>query len=327
VRIGGCNLNGREQAVAAYLTEHIAPLLIGRNPADIEDTWQYLYRGAYWRRGPVTMTAIGAIDVALWDLKGKTLGTPVYNLLGGRTRHRLQTYAHAWGTDLDQTIAAVGACLDRGYRAVRVQFAVPGMPEAYRPLESIRDATRPPEETWSTQEYLAYAPQVFARIRAEYGPEVALLHDAHQRLTLAEAGWLGRRLEEHNLFWLEDPIRGELQQSYRHIRQHTSTPLAVGETFTTVFDCTELVQNQLIDYLRMSTTHGGGISHLLKVAAFGDIFNIRIACHSPSDLSPISVAAALHLGLAIPNFAIHEHATYPQEVPQVFWSPPAFVDS
>lgn len=324
--LGDATLNGREQAVATYLTEHVVPLLIGRDPADIEDTWQYLYRGAYWRRGPVTMAAISAIDVALWDLKGKVLGTPVYNLLGGRTRRRLQTYGHAWGSDLDSIVAAVGDCIKRGYQAVRVQFAVPGAPEAYRPLESIGDASTPPEEIWSTEEYLAYAPQVFARVRAEHGPEVALLHDSHQRLTPVEAGWLGRQLEQNRLFWLEDPIRVELQQSFRLVREHTSVPLAVGETFTTVFDCTELVQHQLIDYLRMSTAHAGGISHLFKAAAFADTYNIRLACHSPTDLSPISVAAALHLGTAIPNFGIQEHVTYADQVAGVFSHSYRFAD-
>ena len=316
--LGDATLNGREQAVAAYLTEHVVPLLPGRDPFDIEDTWQCLYRGAYWRRGPITMAAISAVDVALWDLKGKALTTPVYNLLGGRTRQRLQTYGHAWGPDLERTVAAVRASIEQGHRAVRVQFAVPGLPEAYRPLESIADASHPPEETWSTQEYLAYAPEVFARVRAAVGGQVALLHDAHQRLTPTEAAWLGKQIESYNLLWLEDPIRVEHQDSFRIIRQQTATPLAVGETFNSVYDCSTLIQEQLIDYLRMSTAHGGGLSHLIKVAAFADIYNIRIACHSPSDVSPISVAAAVHLGTAIPNFGLQEHVSYPDAVAEVF---------
>ena len=316
--LGDATLNGRELAVEAYLTEHVVPLMAGRDPFDIEDTWQYLYRGAYWRGGPVTMAAISAIDVALWDLKGKALGTPVFNLLGGRTRRKLQTYGHAWGADIDETLAAARSSVEQGYRAVRVQFAVPGLPDAYRPLESIDDSSRPPAETWSTQEYLAYAPEVFAQVREEFGGQIALLHDAHQRLTPAEAAWLGKRLEPHGLFWLEDPIRVELQQSFRLIRQQTATPLAVGETFNSVFDCTDLIREQLIDFVRMSTAHAGGLSHLVKVAAFADIHNIRMACHSPSDVSPISVAAAVHLGTAIPNFGIQEHVAYPEEVAEVF---------
>ena len=316
--LGDATLNGREQAVAAYLTEHIAPLMPGRDPFDIEDTWQYLYRGAYWRRGPVTMAAISAVDVALWDLKGKALGTPVFNLLGGRTRAKLQTYGHAWGADLEETAAAVRASTEAGYRAVRVQFAVPGLPDAYRPLESIDDSTRPPEEVWSTPEYLTYAPEVLAHVRAEVGGQIALLHDVHQRLTPSEAAWLGKRLEPVGLFWLEDPIRVELQRSFHLVRQQTATPLAVGETFNSVFDCTDLVSDQLVDFLRMSTAHAGGLSHLMKVAAFADIHNIRMACHSPTDVSPVSVAAAVHLGTAIPNFGIQEHVTYPDQVAEVF---------
>src|SRR5467141_361790 len=124
-------LNGRELAVASYLSDHVIPLLIGRDARRIEDLWQYLYKGAYWRRGPVTMTAISAVDTALWDIKGKALNTPVYNLLGGKSRTGVLVYGHANGRDIDETSDEVGKYISLGYQAVRAQTGVPGLPSTY----------------------------------------------------------------------------------------------------------------------------------------------------------------------------------------------------
>src|ERR1700730_8631619 len=129
--LGDATLNGRELAVASYLNDHVLPLLIGRDARRIEDTWQYLYKGAYWRRGPVTMTAIAAVDTALWDILGKTLNTPVYQLLGGRSRDSVLVHAHANGLSIEDTVTAVGHYIEQGYRAVRAQCAIPGVLHAY----------------------------------------------------------------------------------------------------------------------------------------------------------------------------------------------------
>src|SRR6202020_1328944 len=129
--LGDATLNGRELAVASYLSEHVLPCLIGRDPFDIEDIWQYLYRGAYWRRGPVTMSAIAAVDVALWDIKGKALNTPVYNLLGGRSRDGVLVYGHANGKDTESALEDVGRHVDQGFKAVRVQSGVTGLKSTY----------------------------------------------------------------------------------------------------------------------------------------------------------------------------------------------------
>ena len=129
--LGDATLNGRELAVASYLRDHVAPLLIGRDPHQIEDIWQYLAKGAYWRRGPVTMAAIGAIDTALWDIKAKAAGLPLYQLLGGKSRSAVMVYGHANGRDLAETLDAVGQYLDMGYKAVRAQSGVPGLDSVY----------------------------------------------------------------------------------------------------------------------------------------------------------------------------------------------------
>jgi mannonate dehydratase len=214
--IGDATLNGRELAVASYLEEHVCPLLVGRDSSRIEDTWQYLYKGAYWRGGPVGMTAIAAVDMALWDIKGKAAGLPVYELLGGRCRDGVLVYGHANGETIDEVLDWVGRYLDDGYRAVRVQVGVPGLASTYGVSSDKRyyepaDVDAPTENVWSTEKYLDFVPTMIETVRKEYGYDFHLLHDVHHRLRPIEAAALGRRLEPHRLFWLEDAVPAELQ--------------------------------------------------------------------------------------------------------------------
>ena len=321
--VGDATLNGREQAVAAYLGEHVVPLLRGRDPARIEDTWQLLYQGAYWRRGPVTMSAIAAVDTALWDLKGKVAGLPVYQLLGGRSRAGVTVYGHAAAETVDALLTDVARLVGAGYRAVRVQAGVPGLtgtygvtadPRTYEPAGS----ALPAESVWSTRRYLAHLPAVFERVRAEFGPELRLVHDVHHRLTPIEAAALGRALEPYGLTWLEDPVPAELQEGFRLIRQHTTTPLAVGEVFNSIWDCRQLITEQLVDYIRTSVVHTGGITHLRRIFDLADLYHVRSGSHGASDLSPVCLAAALHLDLSIPNFGLQEYMPHTAETDAVF---------
>jgi mannonate dehydratase len=320
--LGDATLNGRELAVAAYLRDHVVPLLIGRDARRIEDTWQYLYKGAYWRRGPVTMTAIGAVDTALWDILGKATNRPLYQLLGGASRESVLVYAHASGATIDETIASVARHQQAGYRAIRAQCTIPGVADAYgvgqdghyEPAERGRAA----ETVWNTERYLDFVPALFDRLRREFGPHLHLLHDVHHRLTPIEAGRLGRQLEASRLFWLEDPVPAELQEGFRLIRQHTTTALAVGEVFNSIYDCERLIREQLIDYIRTSVVHAGGLSHLRKIAALAEIFHVRTGCHGATDLSPVCLAAALHFGLSVHNFGIQEHMPHNPETDRVF---------
>jgi len=319
--VGDATLNGREQAVAAYLGEHVVPVLLGRDPARIEDTWQLLYKGAYWRRGPVTMSAIAAVDTALWDLKGKVAGLPVYQLLGGRSRDGVTVYGHAAAETVDDVLTDVARLVDGGYRAVRVQTAVPGLSDTYGVSADARTyepAGSVVETTWSTRRYLTHMPSVFAKVRAEFGPSLALLHDAHHRLTPIEAAALGRSLEPYGLTWLEDPVPAELPEGYRLIRQHTTTPLAVGEVFNSIWDCRQLITEQLIDYIRTSVVHAGGITHLRRIFELADLYHVRSGSHGATDLSPVCLAAALHVDLSIPNFGLQEYMPHTTETDAVF---------
>ena len=321
---GDATLNGRELSVASYLRDHVAPLLVGRDPARIEDAWQYLYRGVYWRRGPVTMAAIGAVDVALWDIKGKVTGQPVYQLLGGAVRDRILSYTHATGWDIPAMLDSIDAKLAQGFQAVRAQTGVPGLDMVYgvtrdgAAYEPAGRGAAPTEEVWDTDAYLRYAPTALAAAREHVGPEIKILHDAHHRLNPNQAARLGRSLEPVDLFWLEDVTPAENQEVLRRIRAATTVPLAIGEVFNTVWEFQTLITEQLIDFVRAAVSHAGGISPLRKIAALADVWQIRLAPHGPSDVSPISLGAGTHVGLATPNFAIQEYMGYPDLVHEVF---------
>lgn len=321
---GDATLNGRELAVASYLRDHIAPLLIGRDADRIEDTWQYLYRGVYWRRGPITMAAIGAVDLALWDIKGKRLGEPVYNLLGGKVRDGVFTYTHATGWEVPELLESVDSALEKGFRAVRAQSGVPGLSTVYgvtrghTVYEPAARELKPLEEEWDSSAYLRHAPGVLAAVREHIGDEIELLHDAHHRLTPIQAARLAKELEPIRLFWLEDLTPTENQEAFRLIREHSTTPLAVGEVHNTIWDCKDLIINQQIDYVRTCVMHAGGISHVRRIFDLADLYQIKGAPHGPSDVSPLTMAASIHLGMACPGFGMQEFMGYPEQVSTVF---------
>jgi mannonate dehydratase len=327
--LGDATLNGRELAVASYLADHVIPCLVGRDAHQIEDIWQYLYRGAYWRRGPVTMSAIAAVDTALWDLKAKAAGLPLYQLLGGKSRAAVMVYGHANGRDIEETCDAVAAYMGEGYRAIRAQSGIPGLEKVYgigRGTTFYEPAEKglPPETTWSTEKYLDYAPKLFEALRTRFGFEPHLLHDVHHRLTPIEAGRLGKSLEPYRLFWIEDPTPAENQEAFRLIRQHTVTPLAVGEVFNTIYDCKDLIQNQLVDYIRATVVHAGGVSHLRKIAALAELYQVRTGSHGATDLSPVCMGAALHFDISVPNFGVQEYMRHTPETDAVFPHPYSF---
>ncbi|MGM7699074.1 D-mannonate dehydratase ManD [Microbacterium sp. A84] len=332
IGLGDATLNGREHSVVAYLQEHVVPLLIGMDAHRIEDTWQFLYRGAYWRRGPVTMTAISAVDVALWDLKAQAAGMPLYQLLGGASRKGLLAYGHASGNDTEELFDSIRHHLERGFRAIRVQTAVPGVRAVYgvphdvtvsngvrsQEYEPASRGAYPAEEDWDTRAYLRHVPTVFGAVRTEFGPELPLLHDGHHRMTPIQAASLGKSLEPYDLFWLEDCTPAENQEALRLVRQHTTTPLAIGEVFNSVWDYQGLIREQLIDYVRSSVTHTGGITHLRRILDFAAQYQVKSGMHGPTDISPVGMAAAMHLGLAIHNFGIQEFMPHSAKTNSVF---------
>jgi mannonate dehydratase len=247
----------------------------------------------------------------------------VYELLGGKSRDGVLVYGHANGDTPEEALEWVGRYLDDGYRAVRVQCGVPGLPSTYGVSSDKRyyepaDPDLPTENLWSTERYLDSIPGVLEAVREEYGFEFHLLHDVHHRLTPIQAAELGKRLEPSRLFWLEDAVPAELQEGFRIIRSHTTTPLAVGEVLPTIWDFRTLLVEQLVDYVRTSVQRAGGISHLRKIAALAEIHHVRMGCHGATDLSPVTMAAALHFDISVHNFGIQEFMPHTDETYEVF---------
>lgn len=339
--VGDATLNGRELAVATALEEHIAPLLIGRDPDRIEDTWQYLFRGTYWRGGPVLMTALAGIDMALWDIKGKRAGLPLYSLLGGKTREGALCYTHAGGRDAVEAEDSVRAKIEQGFKVIRAQVAVPQAQGTYgvggakeaasatwiKPGADPKEQALPSVEmNWEPARYLRVVPKLFAHLRDKLGDEIELLHDVHERLTPIEAAGLARELEPFKLFFLEDPLRPEHKESFRLIRQHSSTPIAMGELFHTRYECLPLITEQLIDFIRCDLTHIGGITEAKKIATIAEPYQVKTAWHGPGDIAPMAHSANVHVDVSIPNFGVQEMVFFSDQVKEVLPGAPEYRD-
>ena len=283
------------------------------------------------------MAAIAAVDMALWDIKGKAAQMPVYQLLGGASRDGLMAYGHASGTSLPALFDSIREHQEQGYRSIRVQTGVPGLKAIYGIAAQSTSGERydhepaqrgayPAEEDWDTRAYLRHLPTVFEAVRNEFGPDLPLLHDGHHRMTPIQAAKLGKSLEPYDLFWLEDCTPAENQEALRLVRQHTTTPLAIGEIFNTVWDFQALIKEQLIDYVRAASTHFGGISPLRKVMDYAAQYQVKSGFHGPTDISPVGLAAQMHVGLAIHNFGIQEYMQHGAKTNAVFQQSFTFTD-
>lgn len=333
--VGDATLNGRELAVATLLEEHLAPLLIGRDPDQIEDIWQSIFRGTYWRGGPIILTALAGIDMALWDIKGKCAGLPVYSLLGGKCRDGVLCYTHASGQDFQEVEESVRAFMERGFKVIRVQVAIPGLKDIYGTRRDWGGRRRPKSmmavgdslpyvETFEPRPYLRTIPRLFDYLRGKLSWEVELIHDTHERLGPVDAAQLAKDLEPYRLFFLEDLLRPEHKQSFRLVRQHSTTPLAMGELYHDKWECLPLITEQLIDYIRCDLGHSGGITEGKKIAAIAEPYYVKTAWHGPGDIAPITHAANVHLDLAITNFGVQEFTIFPDQVNEVIPGAPEF---
>ena len=269
------------------------------------------------------MSAIAAVDTALWDIKAKAAGMPLYQLLGGKSRDSVMVYGHANGRDVEETADEVAKYIELGYRAIRAQTGIPGLGSTYgvstdKMFYEPADAELPSENSWSSERYLDHVPVLFDRLRNRFGFEPHLLHDVHHRLSPIEAARLGKSLEDYRLYWLEDAVTAENQEGFRLIRQHTVTPLAVGEVFNTIWDCKQLIEEQLIDYIRTTVAHAGGITHLRRIADLAALYHVRTGCHGATALSPGCMGAALHFDLWVPNFGIQEYMLHSEKTDEVF---------
>lgn len=315
----GCaTFTQRADLVVPAVERYLKPFLLGK-PADrIEDTWQALYASSYWRNGPVLNDAISGVDMALWDIKGRQAGMPVYQLLGGKAREAADCYAHASGAEIPEVIENARSLMAQGFRHVRVQVGVPGM-SGYgsrggeAPVKSLHSAP-----VFEPAAYIRRALALFEAARQELGDELELLHDVHERVTPTQALQLSKDAERFRLFFLEDPVSPEDIGWFRLIRQQCATPLAMGELFNSPHEWTPLIAERLIDYIRVHVSQAGGLTPCRKLAALAEAFGVRTAWHGPGDVSPIGHACNVALDLACHNFGVQEAVRFNDETREVF---------
>jgi mannonate dehydratase len=331
--LGCATFTQRPLAVVAALETYLKPQLIGRDPNDIEDISQTSYLSSYWRTGPILNNALSGVDQALWDIKGKRAGMPVYQLLGGKVRKAATVYTHASGRDYQEVEDNVRRLMERGFSHIRAQVEIVGYstygaqvsPDSadsgtpaqahigHRPVH-----LEPVQRPWHEASYLRAVPKLFEHLRMTLGDEIELLHDIHERVSPIQAIGLAKELEQYRLFFLEDLFAPEDNDYFRIVRQQTSTPLAMGELFVNQAEYVPLIRDRLIDFIRVHITDIGGLSMARKLAAFCEFFGVRTAWHGPGDVSPVGHAANLQLDLACHNFGIQEQHEFGERTRAVF---------
>ncbi len=291
--VGESGLTGREEAVIGGIS-HFKDLLVGQDPFRIEHLWQVMFRGGFFPAQRVLSSAMSAIDIALWDIKGKALGVPVYELLGGRVRDKVVCYPHNH-VDALEVEPLVESCLEtteQGWKFVR--WGLPQDGEVLEPRDSVRAALR----------------QVEA-VRAAVGDEVDICFDVHTRLDLPDVVWFCREVEQYAPFFIEDPLRSENPDSFKTLRPRTHVPLAAGEQFSSKWEFRQLIEEEWIDYARVDMCIAGGFTEARKIAGWCETHYIKLVVHNP--LGPVSSAACLQMNMATPNFGVQEQPRKPGE--------------
>ncbi len=342
--VGCATFTQRPTAVCTAVNDYLKPFLIGRLVNDIEDIWQAMYVSSYWRNGPVLNNAISGVDQALWDIKGKMANMPVYDLLGGRAREAAAVYVHSSGSEPEEVGDKMQALMEQGFHHIRVQVETPGYLTygnrgSAKGSETLhnKDASKAPIPitTWlrsheedlivahpggifEPKPYIRSALGLFEYIRNRFGYEPEILHDVHERIPPILGVWLAKEVEKYQLFFLEDLFSPEDNEYFRMVRQQCSTPIAMGELWNSPHEVIPMIKDRLIDFIRIHISQMGGITPCKKIAAMGELFNVRTAWHGPGDTSPVGHAANLALDLNTPNFGIQEYAIFGENTKEVF---------
>ena len=313
--IGSANNAYLAWAVKTAIEKHLGPFWVGKDPDRIEDLWQGTYVRSYWRNGTITNVVQAALDMALWDIKGKRANMSLYQLLGGKVRDAIPLYAHASGDTLESCTESVQAFMEQGFRHIRVQMGggyggggfVPSG-EGNRPENGYRG------NAFDEERYVDAIPKMFQHVRDKLGWKVKLLHDVHEHLTPALALEFARRMEPFRMFFVEDILPPEQIDYFQKIRALTSTPMAMGELFTHPHEWRPLISDRLIDFIRCRVTAIGGITQAKKIAALCEQFGVRTAWQEGGENDPVNQLAAYHVDLSIPSFGIQEENHFPEKV-------------
>jgi mannonate dehydratase len=326
----GCaTFTQRADLVVEAVNRYLKPLLLGRPTDSIEDLWQVMYNSSYWRNGPVLNNAISGVDQALWDIKGRQAGMPVYELLGGKCRRGAMIYSHAAGAEISETLDQARKIMSRGIKAVRVQVGVPGM-AAYGAGSARAQRSDEKQEiedpVFEPEPYVRRTLALFEAARKELGPDIELLHDVHERVPPRLAVQFAKDVEQFRLFFLEDPLSPENIDYFKQIRANCATPIAMGELFNNPHEWTNVIRESLIDFIRVHVSQAGGLTPARKLATLAEAFQVRTAWHGPGDVSPIGHCANVTLDLVSYNFGIQEW-TFPNEaIQEIFTGYPEVKD-
>jgi mannonate dehydratase len=324
----GCaTFTQRADLVRPAVEKYLKPLLLGRTTDRIEDVWQLCYDSSYWKNGPILNNAISGVDEALWDIKGRQAGMPVYQLLGGKCREAVDTYGHAGGNDFPDVVASAKQYIAQGFRVVRVQIGIPGMAgyassgggtSNFKPLE--------PGPFYEPAYDLRRSLKMLETCRQELGEEVGLIHDVHERLTPNEAVQFCKESEKFHMFFVEDPLSPEDIEYFKQIRQNCDTPLAMGELFNSPHEWQPLIEQRLIDYIRCHLSQVGGLSPARKIAILAEQYGVKTAWHGPGDVSPVGHMAQITLDIASTNFGIQEYTPFNERTQAIFHGCPVMKD-
>lgn len=324
----GCaTFTQRADLVKPAVERYLKPLLLGRTTDRIEDIWQTCYDSSYWKNGPVLNNAISGIDQALWDIKGRQAGMPVYQLAGGKCREAADTYAHASGAEFEDVVEEARKYLAQGFRNIRVQVGLPGM-AGYGSQH--KNVARPPalhdKPLFDREAQFRRALKLLEICRRELGEDIQLLHDMHERLSPNEAVQFCKQAEPFHMFFLEDPLSPEDLGYFRQIRQNCATPIAMGELFNSPHEWLPLITEQLIDYIRVHVSQAGGFSPARKIAILAEQFGVKTAWHGPGDVSPVGHMANVTLDLVSYNFGIQEYSPFNDRTQAIFHGCPEWRD-
>ena len=317
--IGSANNNYETKAVISALEDHLKPWLMGKDPNRIEDLWQSAQMKTYWRNGPVNNNVLAAMDMALWDIKGKRAGMPVYDLLGGKAHDAVAVYDHQGGRTKEACLETLQKSLANGFRHVRIQYGegyggggfIPAG-EGSRPENGFQGAA------FDEDQYVDVIPPIFEYIRSKAGFTAKLIHDVHSKMNGSNAVELSRRMQPMQMYFMEDVLPPEQISWYRNIRQICSTPQAIGEVFSHPFEVIPLVQDRLIDFIRCRVAAIGGITPLRKLVAMCELYGVKTAFQEGGENDPVNQMASYHIDISSSAFGIQEENHFPQVVHDLF---------
>jgi len=317
--LGCATFRQRAHAVVVAVDKYLDDVCRGKSVHNIEDIWQTAYVSSYWRNGPVLNNALSGLDQALWDIKGKLAGMPVYQLLGGKCRFAVDTYCHASGKTKEEVGEQVLQYMDQGFRHIRIQLGGYGSTHlTNEPAYKTKGFGQPDDNTLDPYEYIKGTIDMFRHVRQVAGEKVELLHDIHERLQPINAIYLMQQLEPYRPFFIEDPISPENRNWLKTLRAKTSVPIALGELFNNQNEWVDPIAQRELDFIRIHISQIGGITPAMKVARLAEWFNVRTAWHGPGDVSPVGHAANGHIDLAIWNFGIQEAVNFNDKLRAIF---------